>query len=307
MGEALYARSEKTKEVFYIASEVAGLDLKEVCFGSDTARLDETVVAQPAIAAVTISEYYHLKKLGLSPDLGMGHSMGEVPLLAMAGALSIRDTFQLLQVRAESTSKASEARPGAMTAVLGPLKEQIRDISEPILASGRMALANLNNRTQHVLSGDHEQIQKLEERIRQLKITEKIRIGFKRLSISGAFHSAYHMAEASAEFYDAAKRYKFSDPEFELILNNARYLSETGIDSLPRYLSSQLVEGVDFAGATERAINDGVTNFIELGPIKPGSRYKTLSGLIMSDFSETVQIVEVREADVDKHNSLQKR
>lgn len=295
MGEEVYFASEKSKEVFHIASEVTGVDMTEVCFGSQTDRLDETLIAQPAIAAVTISEYYQLKKLGMRPDLGMGHSMGEVPLMAMIGALSIRDTFKLLQARAEATSKASAEKPGGMLVILGPMREQLRGICAPILASGRAALANLNSRTQHVLSGDHEQIQRLEELIRHIKASERIRIVTKRLPIPGAFHSAYHMKEAADEFYEEAKKANFSDPEFEVALNNARYLSELGIDNLPKYLSEQLTKGVDFAGATQRVINDGVRNFIEVGPIGPRARFKTLSGLIMSDFVESVQIVEIKE------------
>ncbi|HLG91012.1 MAG TPA: ACP S-malonyltransferase [Candidatus Saccharimonadales bacterium] len=297
MGEEIYLASEKAKEVFDIASEVTGLDMSEVCFGNQTSRLEETLVAQPAIAAVTISEYYHLKKLGLRPDLGMGHSMGEVPLMAMVGALSIRDAFRLLQIRAEATYKASEDRPGGMTVVLGLMRDQVKEISAPILSSGRAALANLNSKTQHVMSGDHEQIQRLEEIVRQLKISQRIRVGYKRLPIPGAFHSAYHMEGAARDFYESAQTFSFSDPEFEVMLNNTRYLSELGNDNLPQYLSNQLTEGVDFAGATERVINDGVRNFIEVGPIGPKARYKTLSGLIMSDFAQRVKIVEIRETE----------
>lgn len=295
MGEEAYSASEKTRKVFDVASEVTGIDISEVCFGSATERLNETLIAQPAIAAVTIAEYYNLKKIGLRPDVGMGHSMGEIPLLAMVGALSIRDTFNLLQTRADVTSRANEERPGAMLAIWGLVLEQVKEKSAPVLASGRAAIANINSRSQHVFSGDYEQIHRLERAIKHMKLTGKTKVGFKRLPIDGAFHSPYHMEKAAEEFYEAARKINFLAPEFDVMLNNGQYLSELKTDNLAKYLSEQLIKGVNFVEGTQRVIDDGVTNFVEVGPIGPKAKYKTLSALIKRDFEQEVHIVEIRE------------
>ncbi len=305
MGEDIYSVSDEARAIFEAASEVSGVDIADVCFGSQTERLEETLIAQPAIAAVSIAEYYHLKKLGLRPDVGMGHSMGEIPLLAMVGAISIRDTFSLLQVRAEATSRASQERPGIMGAVTGLTLEQVRDRSAHILDSGRAAIANLNSRYQQVFSGDHEPMQNLEDLIKGMRLTERLKVRYTRLRTGGAFHSPYHMENAVEEFYEAAQSVNFSAPEFNIILNNAQYVSELGTNNLARYLSEQLVRGVDFVGATERIVNDGVANFIEVGPIGPQARYKTLSSLIKRDFAKRVHIIEIMEVE-DRHMTAER-
>ena len=126
MGELVYKASEEAKRIFYTASEVAEVDMGEVCFGSETDRLDETLIAQQAITTVSIAEYSYLKKLGINFDVGLGHSLGEMPLLAMSGILSARDTFSLVKARAIATSKAADERPGEMVVVSGLEAEDLK-------------------------------------------------------------------------------------------------------------------------------------------------------------------------------------
>lgn len=295
MGEAIYHTSDEAKKVYVVASELTGVDIAEVCFGSETDRLTETLIAQPAIAAVSIAEYYHLKRLGFKPDVGMGHSMGEVPLLAMVGAVSLRDTFKLLQVRAAATSEASKERPGIMAAVSGLTLEDTRSKAANILAGGRTVIANLNGTYQQVFSGDHKPMQELEELVRNLRVTDRIKVKYTELRTGGAFHSPYHMENAVEEFHDAAQSVTLLVPEFDLMLNNSMYLSEIGLANLPVYLSQQLVNGVNFTGGVERVVADGVENFIEVGPRSNTAKHKTLSGLIKRDFADRVHIVEIEE------------
>ncbi len=297
MGEAVYGASDEAKQVFYIASEATGVDLAEVCFGSQTERLEETLVSQPAIAAVSIAEYYELKKLGFRPDAGIGHSMGEIPLLTMVGAISLRDTFDLLQVRATVTARASQERPGIMAAVSGLSLEDVKSRAATVLASGRAAIANLNHTGQHVFSGDTDVMEELEKIIENARISERLRVRFTKLKTGGAFHSRYHMESAVSEFREALKSIDFEQPEFELMMNNAQYLSEVGTHHLPEYLSQQLINGVDFTGGVSRLVGDGVSNFVEVGPNGPGGEPKRLgilSGLVKKDF-EDVKIVEIQE------------
>lgn len=300
MGEAAYHATEEGKRTFYIASEVTGVDMAEVCFGSQTDRLEETLIAQPAIGASSIAENFYLEKLGQRPDVGLGHSVGELPLLAMAKILPVRATLELMQVRAVATSRASKDRPGMMAAVSGLTAEQIKSKSSSILASGRIAIANFNSKTQQVFSGDQGPMEELGELVKEWKLVDRLRVRYTELRTGGAFHSPYHMENAVGELYEAAQRLTYSNPEFELMLNNAEYLSELGLINLPKYLSQQLVNGVDFVGCTERVVNDGVTNFTEVGPIAPDAKYRTLSGLIKRDFAELVHIVEIKEINYSK-------
>lgn len=295
MGEFVFHASDDAKRVFYIAGDVTGLDFQEICFGSQTERLNETLVAQPAITAVNIAEAEYLKKLGQRFDVGMGHSVGEIPLLAIAGILTVRDTFELVKVRAEATAKASKERPGLMGAVTGLTAEQVQSRASHILKNARAAITNFNGTYQQVFSGDREPMEELEKLIRELRVAEKIRVGFTKLRTGGAFHSAYHMENAVEEFYDAAVKVEYLPPSFDIMLNHAKYLSEVGTANLPDYLSQQLVKPVNFVGGAERLVDDGVLNYVEVGLKKPTAKYKTLSGLLKYEFAELVHIIEVNE------------
>ena len=296
MGETAY-QTEVGRETFYIASEVTGVDMAEVCFGSETDRLGETLIAQPAIVTAAIADGLYLEKIGIKPDVGIGHSVGELPLLAIAKILPVRDTLELTQVRAAATSKASKERPGVMAAVSGLTTEQLREKAAVILAGGRTAIANFNGRRQQVFSGDQGPMEELEGLVRNWRAGEKLKVTYTKLRTGGAFHSAYHMENAVAEVHEAAQALSYSTPEFELILNNAHYLSELGIVNLPAYISQQLVKGVDFEGGMERVVDDGVLNFTEVGRKSEKAKYKTLSGLIKRDFGELVRIIEVQEVN----------
>jgi [acyl-carrier-protein] S-malonyltransferase len=300
MGEIAYQSVDEAKRVFYVASEVSGVDLAEVCFGSETERLNETLIAQPAIAAAHIADGLYLENLGIRPDVGVGHSVGEFPLLALARVLPMRDTFSLLQVRAEATYRESQERPGMMAAVSGLTAEQVRGRAQAILAGGRTAIANFNGKKQQVFSGDHKPMEELEELIRGMRLAEKLKVSYKKLATGGAFHSHYHMENAVGEVHEEAKRYKYYDPTFEIMLNNTRYLSEVGTANLPEYISGQLVNGVNFVDSVDRLIVDGVTNYTELGKKAPNSKNKTLSGLIMRDFEDLVRIIEINEVNSQK-------
>lgn len=296
MGEAVYHASDEAKRIFDIASEIAQVDLAEVCFGSQTERLEETLIAQPAIAATTIAEYQYLKELGIRFDAGMGHSMGEIPLLAMAGSLALRDTFTLLQVRAEATSRASQDRPGIMGAVTGLTREQVEQKAGHLLTSTRAGIANFNGTLQQVFSGDHEIMDELEVLVKNMRLKEKVRVGFTKLRTGGAFHSPYHMENAVGEFYEAASSLTFSIPDFDIMLNCAKYLSEVGTENLPNYLSQQLVSPVNFVDGAKTLVDDGVVNYVEVGPIGANAKYKVLSGLMKREFAEQVSMIQISEA-----------
>lgn len=301
MGEAAYKASEDARRVFYIASEVSGLDMAEVCFGSQTNRLDDTLVAQQAITAISIADFEYLKSLSINFDVGLGHSLGEMALLAMAEILPVKETMQLTKARATATAKAAADRPGEMVVVSGLEKEELSERISHILANSRNIIANLNGLKQHALSGDSEPMQELIEHLRNLKLNERLRVSFRKLKTGGAFHNPYHMENAAAEFFEEAQRYRFNNAQFELMLNNANYLSEIGLEHLARYLSQQLISPVDFVGSANRLIGDKVYNFIEVGDKmkdanNKDANYKVLSGLLKKDFGNLVHIVEVNEA-----------
>jgi [acyl-carrier-protein] S-malonyltransferase len=267
MGEHVYETSDRAKEIFYIGSEVLGQDLAEVCFGSDTDKLKDTRLAQPAIAAVSLANYFTAFERGFKPDVGIGHSAGEIPVLAAAGTLEVEEAFALLKARAEITHEASQERPGLMALVAGLRRDELKMHLGELLGGSRMSVANFNSTTQHVLTGDSDPIRAAVEKIKSIKVRERLKnVGSFVLDIAGAYHSKYHMEHAVEPLREKAKEFSFSQPDYLIMLNNAKYLHEVGTDNLPDYLANQLVKHVDFTGSIAKLYRDGLRKIIEIGP-----------------------------------------
>jgi [acyl-carrier-protein] S-malonyltransferase len=282
MGKALYESSEIARHIFDTASAISDVDLPEVCWGGDFNRLSETVVAQPAIAADVMARYFSLYEKGLTPNVGEGHSAGEIALLGMAKVLSIPDTFTVIRARAEAMLHAHKKRPGKM-AVVKISREQLKQSIPHLLKSNRFSWANLNSKTQQVVSGDDHLIEKALETWSALKIKARA------LPIQIAAHSPYHMEPGVRPFGKALDRVEISHPEFDIMLNNALYLSEIGTNSLKEYLKGQLVRGVDFEGGTNRLYSDGIRRFYDLGATQ------ALGKLVKSDYGDSVVVVSENE------------
>ena len=57
MGAELIGRYAEVKAIFDEASEILGFDLADKCTNGDAAELAKTVIAQPAIMAVSLSAF----------------------------------------------------------------------------------------------------------------------------------------------------------------------------------------------------------------------------------------------------------
>ena len=296
MGLEAYQSSTRAQKVFEVGSNITKLDLVEVCFGETAAELDKTEIAQPAISAASLGEFLYLEELGLRPDAGEGHSMGEIPLLAMAEVITLESMFMLIKARAAATAKANTLRPGMMARVRGLSKEQIEEELSELFESGRLTLTNFNARLQHMISGDEDLVKQAIETIKRKAglVADMKGARISRSRIQGAFHSPYHMQPAKQSFNKTASYIRYSNPKFDVILNNGLYLEELGLSNLPDYLVGQLVGSVLFSESTKRLIDDGISNFIQVGD-RP-----VLTDLIKEDYPEGVNIIKIQKVNGEK-------
>ena len=222
---------------------------------TQTAEINNTRIAQPAIGAVELGFLQLIQSLGLTPDCVAGHSYGEYGALQAAGVLSPEDFLQLSAVRGQAMAEACDQSSGTMAAV-ALSRDQVKQYLHGI---DGVAIANHNTPNQCVISGDIEQIDAL---VKQIKADD---IRATRLPVSGAFHTVL-VSSAAKPLSEAIERASISPPNLSVYSNTSAQPYSQEPSEIRRLLSEHLVSPVEFVQQVENMYSTGVRVFVELGP-----------------------------------------
>uniref|UniRef100_Q6VT97 [acyl-carrier-protein] S-malonyltransferase n=1 Tax=symbiont bacterium of Paederus fuscipes TaxID=176282 RepID=Q6VT97_UNCXX len=251
MGEQLFDRFPNIIEA---ANDILGYSIKTLCLEDPQRQLRLTQYTQVALYVVNALTYrQHLQQGGGLPDFVAGHSLGEYNALESAGVFSFEDGLRLVQKRGDLMSQAPR---GAMAAILGISADSVAGIlAEQGLT--RIDIANYNAPTQTIISG-------LEADIRDAQaVFESCQAMYVPLNTSGAFHSRY-MQSARDEFAQFLEAFEFRDPQIPVVANvTAKPYVGTEV---VRTLADQLTGSVRWLDSMRFLLDQGVTEFRELGP-----------------------------------------
>ncbi|MFV8280173.1 ACP S-malonyltransferase [Christiangramia marina] len=264
MGLDLYEKSPQAQELFEQANDILGFSITDIMFEGSAEDLKQTKVTQPAIF---IHSVILSKVLGESfkPDMVAGHSLGEFSALVANKVLSFEDGLKLVSQRAEAMQKACELEPSTMAAVLGMEDEMVESICAE--TEGTVVAANYNCPGQLVISGAYPAVEKACENLKER--------GAKRaliLPVGGAFHSPL-MEPARKDLAEAIENTEFSKPICP-IYQNVSTFAVNDSSEIKKNLVFQLTAPVKWTQSVQNMINDGASEFIEVGP------GKVLQGLV---------------------------
>ncbi len=266
MGMDLFKNYESVKKLFSDADDILDFPISQMILEGPKDQLDLTENTQPAIFLVSYSIFNVVKnEFGINLNNAKyfaGHSLGEYSALASSEFLSFADTLKILKLRGKAMQTAVPKGDGGMLAILGADLEKV----EKIISQFDCEIANDNSNGQIVVSG---KTNKLETLIFELKAKGIKNI---KLPVSAPFHCKM-MHKATEIMSKEINKINFKKGKNELISNViARNISDP--EEIKKFLIQQIESRVRWRESINFMINNGIKQFIEIGP------GKVLSGLI---------------------------
>lgn len=255
MGKEFYEQIPVCREVFDIASEASGLDIAALCF-EENEKINITEYTQICMLTAEAAILRALQQAGFEPDVTAGLSLGEYGALIASGVLSEKDAFSIVRKRGIYMQEAVPTG-GAMAAVLGLDIGAIERACEN--TEGIVSVANYNCPGQIVITGEEAAVAAAGAACKEA--------GAKRvvpLKVSGPFHSKL-LEGAGEKLGEALCDVEIQNFSIPYVANvTADYVTEPS--AVKELLRQQVSSSVRWQQSVERMIEDGVDEFVEIGP-----------------------------------------
>ena len=219
-----------------------------------TARLADTVYAQPALFALEYALAQLWLAWGIKPDFVLGHSLGELVAACVAGAFTLEEGLWLAAMRGRLMG--SLPANGAMAAVFAPAATVT-----PYLApwQAQVALAAMNGRTQSVIAGERAAVSALVTTLREQGIESRL------LPVGYAFHSPL-MTPILDELEQTAANLTYHPLQLPLVSTGMGELHPVGYRFTAQDWRDQARAPVHFAQGIDLLLAQGCRLFVEIGP-----------------------------------------
>ena len=270
MTKELYDNFTYIKDLFNQADDELGYSISKIILEGPKEDLDLTENTQPAIFLASYSIFEMIKKeKDIKPENAKyfaGHSLGEYSALATSGSLDFKNAIKLLNERGKAMQTAVPKGTGGMVAVLGVDIKEINNLLEENQNNYKCYIANDNSNGQIVLSGLNPDVDKFIDTLKSKKIKNV------KLPVSAPFHCKL-MNKATSIMREKINNTNFEKPK-NAIISNVTATETQEVDKIKDLLIKQIESPVRWRESVIYMINNGVKNFVEIGP------GKVLSGLV---------------------------
>ena len=263
MGSELADASSAAREVFEEVDDALGLKLHAIMRDGPEDQLTLTENAQPAIMANAIATLRVLErefgiKIADKGDCVAGHSLGEYTALCAVGAFDLATTARLLKLRGAAMQAAVPVGEGAMAALLGADIAKATALAEAAAQGDVCEIANDNDPTQVVISGQKGAIDRAVALVKDHGIKRGV-----PLPVSAPFHCSL-MQPAADRMAEALSESPPSDLALPLYANVTAAKVTSGEEERA-LLVEQVTGRVRWRESVLAMRADGVESFVELG------------------------------------------
>ncbi|WP_275394441.1 non-ribosomal peptide synthetase/type I polyketide synthase [Aliiroseovarius sp. Z3] len=269
MARDLYQQEPVFREALGLCAKLLeddlGLNLLDVIHAPEsehhcaTEKLKNTALAQPAIFSIGYALAQQWRHWGITPDVMVGHSIGEFAAATIAGVIDLPDALKLIALRGRLMADLPQ---GVMISVRAS-----EDEVAPYLGNG-IDLAAVNGAKACVVAGPEEAAQDL------LKRLETDGVVASRLHTSHAFHSQM-MDPAVEPFRKAVAGLKLNAPRIPILSTVTGDWMTDDEATDPDYWAMHMRRPVRFYDAIQLLWAENRHIFLEAGP---GRTMATLSG-----------------------------
>ncbi|WP_172844397.1 non-ribosomal peptide synthetase/type I polyketide synthase [Tumebacillus algifaecis] len=244
-----------------------GASILDLLYGNEEIDLQRPLYSQPLIFSIQIALAHFWESLGLTPDLLIGHSIGEYAAACVDGVMSLEDAVHMVAARANVMDRTPAV--GRMIGILAG-EDQVREL---IKEFDDVSVAAVNAPHNVTVSGGKDSIDQLVTKARNA------RCFVEQLAVSHPFHSVL--------MRDQARQFEAEISKLQLNAPSKRFISSVFGDFVPEgkrldaaYWAAHLVETVQFSTALKVAADAGAQVFVELGGMA------TLCGLAAQNYEQ---------------------
>jgi [acyl-carrier-protein] S-malonyltransferase len=258
MAVGVLRREIDSRQIYDLASEIAGIDVLDLCTDGDPSILARTDYCQISVAATSLAWLQLLQREGFQAEAVAGHSLGEYCAACAAGCFGVEDALRLIWARGRAMLDCSRTTPGFMFAVVGMKIEDVQDLVNEIADRHFIHLANHNSLTQTVVAGEKSGLEALE------KAASQRGARVIRLRVTGPFHTpAFAGARDVVEEHLA--RIDIQDPSI-ILLSGYTGTVVRDATSVAHSLAAGITSPVLWFDLQRELVKRGADPQVEVGP-----------------------------------------